>query len=115
MRVFFSGAAGVLCGFLVLAPAYAADPVQAPIQGQSVMGDKGRTGPDGWSWAPQTRDQVPGNPGQTAASLPNSPNTMPNPNAEAGKRLPAGQDPGTPAQVNASGPGTKDAPAPHQP
>jgi hypothetical protein len=78
--------------------------VQTPIKGSTVMGDKGRPSPDGWSWAPQTRDQSASgpNPGNKSAQI--TPNTMPDPAETAGKTLPPGQDPGTPASTVASGP-----------
>ena len=100
------GVAAALCGALSLHAARAADPasVQTPIKGSDVMGDKGRSGPDGWSWAPVTRDQAPAGkaPGETTAAVHGAPNAMPS--SGAGKSLPPGQDPGTPAATQA-GPG----------
>ena len=89
-----------------IAPAFAQD----KIVGQDAMGDKGRSGPDGWSWAPMTRSQVPGDHGTTNAG---TPNTMPDPGA--GRTLPAGEDPGTPAVAQAKGPGALDKPAGEKP
>ncbi len=98
------------CVVIMASPARAADPaaVQEPIKGSDVMGDKGRTGPDGWSWAPQTRDQAPGDKdNQTAANGRGALNSQPSP-AE-GKKLAPGDDPGAPAATDAHGPGTRDS------
>lgn len=92
------------------AAAQTVDPkaVQQPIKGSDATGDKGRTGPDGWSWAPQTRDQAPADgSGQTAASGPRDANSLPGPNTAA--KLAPGDDPGAPAATDAHGPGTVDA------
>jgi hypothetical protein len=88
------GWSGVLCRV------DAADTQQRPIVGQNVMGDKSRSGPDGFTWAPVTRNQAPSGraPGETHANA-------------AGANLPAGQDPGAPASVAASDPGTRDVPS----
>ena len=104
MRTRWVGLAVMLGGLLVGAAMFAADGLaQDKIHGQDVMGDKGRTGPDGWSWAPTTRDQAPGNQsGQSAAKA--APNSQPSPGE--GKKLSAGDDPGTPAKTDARGPGT---------
>jgi hypothetical protein len=97
---------------LCLAPAVAAAASpQAPIVGQDVLGDKGRSGPDGWAQAPVTRNQAASGraPGQTDAAIRSAPDAQPS--GQEGKTLPRGQDPGAPA-VAASGPGVLDAPAP---
>ncbi len=110
------GLAAMLGGLLTSSLALAADPApQGQIHGQDVMGDKGRTGPDGWSWAPTTRDQAPADQkgGQTAANAHSTPNTQPGPNE--GKTLPAGEDPGTPGPTDAHGPGTMDNVASRKP
>ena len=121
MRLRQLGLATIAAGLMGLAaPAWAADPadpasVQAPIKGSDVMGDKGRTGPDGWSWAPQTRDQAPDAKGsQTAANGGGGDlNSKRGPNE--GKKLAPGDDPGTPAATDAHGPGTMDSGAAHKP
>ena len=98
--------AAVAClaiGIMAWTPlASAADPaaVQAPIKGSDVMGDKGRTGPDGWSWAPQTRDQAPADKSADKSSDPNS-----RPGPDTGKKLAPGDDPGTPVASGSHGPG----------
>lgn len=103
---------------LATAPAltsWAASPdpaaVQAPIAGTDVMGDKGRSGPDGWAQAPVTRNQSATGAavGETSSKVSAAPNTQGS--NEAGKTLSPGQDPGTPAKVEAHGPGTMDAAA----
>lgn len=83
--------------------------VQAPIHGVTVMGDKGRSGPDGWVQAPVTRDQAPVGkaPGETEAAVHSAPDSQAS--GDAGKSLPPGQDPGTPAVAAAQGPGSIDA------
>ncbi len=83
--------------------------VQDPIQGTTVMGDKGRSGPDGWVQAPITRDQAPAGkaPGETDAAVHSALNAQASDGA--GKSLPPGQDPGTPAVAAAQGPGSIDA------
>ena len=114
MRIAALGLAAIL-GLSVGTAVSAAEPdpasVQAPIQGASVLGDKGRSGPDGWAWAPVTRDQSASGKaqGETAANV----NSAPNAHAsnDAGKSLPPGQDPGTPAATSASGPGVLDGSA----
>ena len=114
-------AAGVAGMMARAAPARAADlaatdpsAVQAPIKGEDVMGDKGRTGPDGWSWAPQTRDQAPDDKNnQTAANGRGDANSAPNPSQ--GKKMAPGDDPGTPAATDAHGPGTADSGAGRKP
>ena len=61
-KLMVAGWVALAVGMVAWVPlARAADPaaVQEPIKGSDVMGDKGRSGPDGWSWAPQVRDQVP--------------------------------------------------------
>lgn len=94
--------AGVLAGPVV----HAADEAQqAPIAGQDAMGDKSRSGPDGWSWAPVTRDQAPA--GHAAGQDQATPNTRVGSNE--GKTLPHGQDPGSAASPASSGPGSLDA------
>jgi len=95
--------------------AQAANPSQqTPIVGQDVMGDKSRSGPDGWSWAPMTRNQAPSGraPGQTEARIKAAPDARAAPGE--GKTLPAGQDPGAPAAIAPNGPGTLDAPSSKQ-
>jgi len=81
---------------------------QKPIAGADVMGDKGRSGPDGWSWAPVTRDQGASEKaaGQSATNASAAPNAQPDPNA--GKTLAAGDDPGTPMAHQPNGPSTQD-------
>ncbi len=111
------GTAALVASIMAGAPfARAADPasVQAPVKGSDVMGDKGRTGPDGWVWAPQTRDQVPADSAsRTAANGRNDLNSQPGP--EASKKLAPGDDPGTPAATDPHGPGTMDSAGPHKP
>jgi len=94
---------------VLLAPGARAQ--QTPIAGQSVLGDKSRSGPDGWSWAPIARDQAAAGkaPGQTDATVKAALNAQPG--GDHGTNLPPGADPGTPARTDASGPGTLDAPA----
>ena len=103
----------VLAGALTVQVAQAADPasVQAPVKGSDVMGDKGRSGPDGWAWAPVTRDQSASDkaPGETASAVRSAPNAQAS--NDAGKALSPGQDPGTPAATEAHGPGTLDSAA----
>lgn len=93
-------ATGVALG--LAGTALAADPTPDPIKGSTVMGDKGRSGPDGWSWAPVTRDQGAGAAAPGAGTQ--TPNKQPDP--QAGRSLPPGQDPGTPATAASAGPGT---------
>lgn len=91
-------------------PGWADDPKpQDGIVGSGVMGDKGRSGPDGWSWAPVTRDQGAGSkgPGQEASAAGKTPNAQPD--RGAGKTLKPGDDPGTPMVTDARGPGSMDA------
>ena len=91
------------------AAAQAAPPqtgVKDGIVGSDVMGDRNRTGPDGWSWAPVTRDQTAAGSGagETAENLKKAPNA-----STAGpetKPIAPGDDPGTPATADAHGPGT---------
>ncbi len=103
----------MIFGAALVGPAVHADETaqQAPIAGADVKGDKGRTGPDGWSWAPVTRNEAPSDkaPGQSAANAGSAPNTQPDPGA--GKTLAPGDDPGTPMATQANGPGTQDTPA----
>ncbi len=103
-------AALALGGCLVSPLAQAADPSQQrPIAGQDVMGDKSRSGPDGFSWAPVARTRAASGraPGQTDAHQ-----TEANMKASReGTHLPPGQDPGTPAAAQPNGPGTRDAPS----
>ena len=116
MRVHRVGLATLMAVAVAAGPVRAADPVAgtAPIKGSDVMGDKGRSGPDGWSWAPQTRDQAPADKqNQTAANGRGALNSEPAP--DAGKKLPPGDDPGTPAATDAHGPGTMDSGATHKP
>ncbi len=118
MRLHHIGLVTIAVGVMAwAAPARAADDpaaVQAPIKGADVMGDKGRTGPDGWSWAPQTRDQAPADKNnQTAANGRDAANSMPAP--DQGKKLSPGDDPGTPAATDAHGPGTPDSGAGRKP
>ena len=102
-----------LSALMLVAPmslAWAADPVAgtAPIKGSDAMGDKGRSGPDGWSWAPQTRDQAPADKtNETAANGRGALNSQPAP--DAGKTLKPGDDPGTPVATDSHGPGTIDS------
>ena len=97
----------VLVGLVVAVPgARAADPTpQAGIVGSDAMGDKSRSGPDGWSQAPMTRNEAPAGhaPGQSAATTAATPNAQPAP--PGGKTLSPGQDPGTPAAPQSSSPG----------
>ena len=110
MRVGPTGVAAAAMAILASASvARAADPasVQTPIKGSDTMGDKGRTGPDGWSWAPQARDQAPGDKdNQTAANGRGAANSQPD--GDTGKKLAPGDDPGTPVATEAHGPGTVD-------
>lgn len=90
--------------------AQAADAVvKDGIVGSDVMGEKGHGGPDGWAWAPVTRDQ-----GASSAAPGQSANAGKALNAQpaggAGKTLSPGQDPGTPATADANGPGSLDQP-----
>ncbi len=106
----------VALGLLAAGPALAAghaqaaDPPQDKIVGQDAMGDKSRGGPDGFSWAPVSRDQAASGKavGETAANVKAAPNAQPD---ETGKKLPAGQDPGTPASSGSNGPAALSAPA----
>jgi hypothetical protein len=111
MRMRRIGLAIVLMGVVAAAPgARAADPA-APggIVGSDALGDKSRSGPDGWAQAPVTRNEAPAGraPGQTAATSAAAPNARPE--APGGKTLPPGEDPGTPAAPQASGPGKLDS------
>lgn len=96
----------LVAGAILAGPtvAHAADPAPAPIQGSSVMGDKGRSGPDGWASAPITRDKGAGAPAVGAGAATPTPNTIPDPTA--GRTLPPGQDPATPGTPASAGPGT---------
>ncbi len=101
---------GMLAGRAACA-ADAANP--PPVVGSDVMGDKSRSGPDGWAWAPVTRDQ------SASASTPAAgedgkksqvpPNAQPAPNE--GKTLPPGQDPGTPIASGSDSPAALQKPA----
>lgn len=105
MRWTMAAATCLAVGLMASAPiALAADPaaVQAPIKGSDVMGDKGRTGPDGWSWAPQTRDQAPADKSNTTANNGRGdPNSRPGP--QPSKHLAPGDDPGTPVATAPNG------------
>jgi hypothetical protein len=91
-------------GTVLAVSAFAADQPPAPVQGQDAMSDRGRTGPDGWSWAPVTRDQAPTGPSPAAsANRGGAPNTQPGP--MEGRQLPPGEDPGTPSTPQSQGPG----------
>jgi hypothetical protein len=73
-----------------------------PIKGIDTMGDKGRSGPDGWVQAPVSRD--------TAASGSDkaSGETKPGPSSASAlnnKPMNAGDDPGTPADPKGASPG----------
>ena len=99
--------AAVLIVALIAVPA-AAGAVWAqatPLKGADVMGDKNRSGPDGWVQAPITRDEAPqlktkaaGEPPSQAASVPPS-----------HKQLNPGDDPGTPIGNPGTGPGKANA------
>ena len=96
--------------------AWAADPVAgtAPIKGSDALGDKGRSGPDGWSWAPQTRDQAPTD--KTDATATDGRGALNSqPGAAAAKSLKPGEDPGTPVATDSHGPGTLDNAATRKP
>jgi hypothetical protein len=105
IRVFCQAA--LAFGAVGVVPAWAADPPgqpgQMPVVGQSAMGDKSRASPDGWAWAPVTRDRSamghPPGPGQAGAATAGQTQSA---------KLPAGDDPGTPANPQASGPGALD-------
>lgn len=79
-----------------------------PITPSSVMGDKDRSGPDGWVQAPVTRDAAPaqkakaaGEPRDEAAQAASgAAKTVP----ASAEPMPAGEDPGTP-MTPATGPG----------
>ncbi len=104
----------VLAGSVSLA--WAADPVAgtAPIKGSDAMSDKGRSGPDGWSWAPQTRDQAPTDKTDaTATDGHGALNSQPGP--ATAKTLKPGEDPGTPVATDSHGPGTLDSDATRKP
>jgi hypothetical protein len=75
------------------------------------MGDKSRSGPDGWAWAPVTRNQAPAGhaAGQTNANVAAAPDARPGSNGD--KSFPQGQVAGTFAPSAPNGPGTLDAPA----
>ncbi len=116
MRLHRVGLAALMAVAAVAAPARAADPVAGttPIKGSDVMGDKGRSGPDGWSWAPQTRDQAPADKtNETAANGRGALNSQPGP--DTGKTLKPGDDPGTPMATDSHGPGTIDSGAKPKP
>lgn len=110
MRVGWMGLALALGSTLTSQVVHAADPasVQAPIKGVDVMGDKGRSGPDGIAWAPVTKDQAASGTaaGENKGSVQATPNAQPV--AASGKTLPPGQDPGTPAVAQSHGPGVLD-------
>ena len=115
MRV-WQASVGAMVGLVVCSGAVlAAEPdpaaVQAPVKGVDVMGDKGRSLPDGWAWAPVTRDQSATGKaaGETASAVHGAPNTQAS--NESGKSLSPGQDPGTPAATQNAGPGVMDASA----
>lgn len=96
----------VIGGVLAAGAAYAADAANPPpVAGSDVMGDKSRSQPDGWAWAPVTRDQAPSAPaaGQSQGSKPVPPNAQPASNE--GKALKPGDDPGTPVASGSDGPG----------
>ena len=113
MRTWQTGFAALIGMAIGCGAAFAAGPdpasVQAPIKGVDVMGDKGRSGPDGWAWAPVTRDQSPTDKaaGETDAKTREAPNRQAS--NDAGKSLSPGQDPGTPAVTQNAGPGVTDA------
>ncbi len=97
----------VIGGVLAAGAACAADAANPPpVVGSDVMGDKSRSQPDGWAWAPVTRDQAPSAPaaGQSQGSKPVPPNAQPASNE--GKALTPGQDPGTPIVSGSDGPGS---------
>jgi hypothetical protein len=76
-----------------------------PIKGADPMGDKGRSGPDGWIQAPIARDAAASGsdkaPGETQPSRASTPSK---PAAEG--QMKAGDDPGTPTDpTKADSPG----------
>lgn len=103
--------ASVMIFVALASAANAADPaaVQAPIKGSSALDGKGRSGPDGWSWAPQTRDQAPTDKSSHAADLNSKGGTTPT------KTFAPGDDPGTPMSPINNGPGTSNAPVTKKP
>ena len=106
-RCHISRAAVLIAGMLVAGGAYAADAANPPpVAGSDVMGDKSRSQPDGWAWAPVTRDQAPSAPaaGQSQGGKPVPPNAQPASNE--GKALKPGDDPGTPVASGSDNPGT---------
>jgi hypothetical protein len=72
-----------------------------PIKPSSVMGDKDRSGPDGWVQAPVTRDAAPAQKAK-AAGEPATQSAKATP--ASAKPMPAGEDPGTP-MAPTTGPG----------
>lgn len=115
MRTGYIGfAALAIGGMLAGRAACAADAANPPpVVGSDVMGDKSRSGPDGWAWAPVTRDQSASSSapaaGEDGKKSQASPNTQPAPNE--GKTLPPGQDPGTPIASGVDGPAALQKPA----
>ena len=107
MRTWQVGLVAALAGLQAAPLAHAADPPPGGIVGQDVMGDKGRSGPDGWSWAPVTRDRAANGDAAGQAAANGAPNAQPDPGA--GKTLPPGEDPGTPVK-QVQGPGALDKP-----
>lgn len=100
---------------LAQATSPAADPGQqpgtTPIKGESVMGDKGRSGPDGWSWAPVSRDDTAAKgtgKGQSADQMTNGTRPV----AATTTSAAAGTDPGTPMATRQPGPSGMVASAP---
>ena len=121
-------------GLSIPGPALAADPAPQPaapaygapthssappggVVGADTMGDKNRSGPDGWVQAPITRDQAPAQRAQAAgegqaqqsASTGSTPNRTPG--GSQPPPLPPGQDPGTPVAAEPAGPGALDSAA----
>lgn len=118
-----SFAALILVGVIAAPAARAADPapsanapppsaplVKDGIVGADVTSDRNRSGPDGWSWAPTTRNQSFSGkaPGETEASVHDTPSAKPDaagkPDDSSTKKLAPGDDPGTPLTANADKP-----------
>ncbi len=64
----------------------------APIKGATVMGDKDRSGPDGWVQAPVTRDEAPAASQKSAGEPPKAKAAMAPPPS---KPMAPGDDPST--------------------
>ena len=75
-----------------------------PIKGADVMGDKNRSGPDGWVQAPVTRDQAPAAATKAAGET----KTTVGATSASHQVMSPGEDPGTPV-TPATGPGRENA------